>query len=177
MFFSFLYIKTVFIELLFHSACMNFTLITGYGYRVMNMFQTDCKFDHSRHFALIHFAQYLLPLKVQPSNVWQWRIVRREMVHPCSFSMAHSWTGMVSSSSRIFCSNNALISPVILERQPEPGLLAMLPVSQYFFRNLAIPTQQERMMTSFLLVRREEEERVTSYSGCSESRISRVYYK
>ena len=35
---------------------------------------------------------------------------------------------------------------------------------------------QERMMTSFLL-RREEEERVTSYSGRGESRISRVYYK
>ena len=36
--------------------------------------------------------------------------------------------------------------------------------------------KQEHMMTSFLL-RREEEERVTSYSGRGESRISRVYYK
>ena len=35
---------------------------------------------------------------------------------------------------------------------------------------------QERMMMSFLL-RREEEERVTSYSGRGESRISRMYYK
>ena len=36
--------------------------------------------------------------------------------------------------------------------------------------------RQDRMMTSFLL-RREEEERVTSYSGRGESGSSRVYYK
>ena len=35
---------------------------------------------------------------------------------------------------------------------------------------------QERIMTSFLFGR-EEEERVTSYSGRGESRIFRVYYK
>ena len=35
---------------------------------------------------------------------------------------------------------------------------------------------QECMMTSFLL-RREEEERVTSHSGRGENRISHVYYK
>ena len=99
---------------------------------------------HSRCFALFTSQicwQYLLPLKVQPSEVRQWRIVRREMVYPCSFSMACSWTAVVSSSSCIFCSTNALISAVILEGWPEPGLLAMLPVSWYFFRNLAIPTR------------------------------------
>ena len=37
-------------------------------------------------------------------------------------------------------------------------------------------TGQERMMTSFLFGR-EEEERVTSYSSRGESRISHVYYK
>ena len=35
---------------------------------------------------------------------------------------------------------------------------------------------QERIMTSFLFGR-EEEERVTSYSGRGESRIFRMYYK
>ena len=39
-----------------------------------------------------------------------------------------------------------------------------------------VHVQQERMMTSFYL-RREEEEHVTSYFGCGESRISLVYYK
>ena len=42
----------------------------------------------------------------------------------------------------------------------------------YFMYNVY---SQEHMMTSFLL-QREEEERVTSYSGRGESRISRVYY-
>ena len=42
--------------------------------------------------------------------------------------------------------------------------------------SLVLVISQERMMTSFLL-QREEEERVTSYSGCGESRIFRVYYK
>ena len=39
-----------------------------------------------------------------------------------------------------------------------------------------VHVQQERMMTSFYL-RREEEERVTSYFGRGKSRISLVYYK
>ena len=39
-----------------------------------------------------------------------------------------------------------------------------------------VADNQEHMMMSFLL-RREEEERVTSYSGRGESRISRMYYK
>ena len=54
----------------------------------------------------------------------QRRIVCREVLYPCSFSMACtcSWTATVSSSSRIFCSTNAAI---ILEGWPEPGLLAI----------------------------------------------------
>ena len=46
-----------------------------------------------------------------PSDAQQRRIVRREVLYPCSFSMACtcSWTATVSSSSR---STNALIQPL-----------------------------------------------------------------
>ena len=47
-------------------------------------------------------------------------------------------------------------------------------VLEAFFKWL--DTCQEHIMMS-LLLQREKEERITSYSGCGESRISRVYYK
>ena len=50
-------------------------------------------------------------------------------------------------------------------------------VSQCYGVLMVVHThEQERIMTSFLFGR-EEEERVTSYSGRGESRIFRVYYK
>ena len=45
----------------------------------------------------------------------------------------------------------------------------------HYRRHCVYVGTQERMMTSFLFGRPEE--RVTSYSGRGESRISRVYYK
>ena len=72
-----------------------------------------------RLYTAMHFNSriswwYLLPQKVHPSDAQQRRIVRREVLHPCSFSMAYtcSWTATVSLSSRIFCSTNALIQPL-----------------------------------------------------------------
>ena len=56
-------------------------------------------------------AELLLPWKIHLSDVQQQTIVHREVLYPCSFSMACtcSWTATVSSSLRIFCSTNALI--------------------------------------------------------------------
>ena len=61
---------------------------------------------HSKRFGNLQISwQYLLPRKVHPSDVQQQRIVRREVLYLCSFSMACtcrcSWTATVLSFLRI----------------------------------------------------------------------------
>lgn len=65
--------------------------------------------------------------------IQQWRIVCKEVLYLCSFSMACtcSWTATILLSSHI-SAQQRLNSAIVLEGRPEAGLLAMLPVSQYF---------------------------------------------
>ena len=64
-----------------------------------------------------------------------------EIWQPHDDSKAWSCIAVVSLSSCIFASTNAFTSAVIFVSVPEPGVVAIDPVSSYFDKNFAIPTQ------------------------------------
>ena len=72
--------------------------------------------------------QYLLPRNVQPSEVRQCNIVRREITLPLLISDECSWYVVVSSSKRIWFSTMCQTSSLIFDRLPGPADLPILPV-------------------------------------------------
>ena len=176
--FTFLYIKTVFIELLFHSACMNFTLIT---IKVMGTGSWIC-------FKLI------ANLTTQGTLPYSFRTVFAASKGPtqrCPTVKNHTQRNgapLFFQHGTQLSRDGFIILTHLLFKQcldfscyfggaawaRSSGNATSFPI---LFQQLGNPYSARACDDVIFLSRREEEECATSYSGSGESRISSVYYK
>ena len=88
--------------------------------------------------------QYALPLKVQPSELLQRRIVASDKGWPLVLSSWYSWLAVVSSSLCICSSTICLTSGVIFEGLPLPGSLRYVK-SSVLSHNYNVITLEKRI--------------------------------